>query len=354
MNILGALDKVPARLVLVMCGVLVVVLGFVDYVTGPDLSFLIFYLVPVIAGAWVGGGAGGVALAVASAAAWVIADGFAPSPYPHFAVPLWNLAVKFGIFCAIAYSVAALRMAYNRERVLNLRLEESVSQLKQLNEEMEEFNAAVSHDLRTPLIVISGFSRRLLEDLARPLDARAAETVAVIKETADRMSQLVTELLELSRSSRQPLRYDDLDMNEIVTSVIRGLAPVTPENLRINVKGLSPSRGDRLMIHQVFYNLLSNAIKFTRGRADGVIDIGCSDRGDSTLFYVKDNGAGFDMNGAGKLFRVFHRLHSEAEFQGTGVGLAIVKRIVNRHGGEVWGEGSPGSGATFSFTLPRR
>lgn len=108
------------------------------------------------------------------------------------------------------------------------------------------------------------------------------------------------------------------------------------------------------MIHQVFYNLLSNAIKFTRGRADGLIDVGCSDRGDCTLFYVKDNGAGFDMNGAGKLFRVFHRLHSDAEFQGTGVGLAIVKKIVNRHGGEVWGEGSPGSGAIFSFTLPRR
>jgi light-regulated signal transduction histidine kinase (bacteriophytochrome) len=167
------------------------------------------------------------------------------------------------------------------------------------------------------------------------------------------MSQLVDDLLSFSRFGRQALQLSDIDMNKLVRNVLDELKLFEArETLDLNLKPLPPARGDQAMIRQVFVNLLSNAIKFTRSQQAAVIEIGSKLDDGTNTYYVRDNGVGFDMTDADKLFEVFKRGHSSQEFEGTGVGLAIVKRIVERHCGRVWAEGKPNEGATFYFSLP--
>ena len=168
------------------------------------------------------------------------------------------------------------------------------------------------------------------------------------------MSQLVDDLLTFSRSEHWQMEPSDIDMGELAKAVFEELKSTIPEQtLRLDVKALPPARGDQSMIRQVFVNLLSNAIKFTRPKGAGVIEIGCIVKEIQNIYYVKDNGVGFDMQYANKLFSVFQRFHSPEEFEGTGIGLAIVQCIIHRHGGQVWAEGEVNKGATFYFTLPR-
>jgi light-regulated signal transduction histidine kinase (bacteriophytochrome) len=168
------------------------------------------------------------------------------------------------------------------------------------------------------------------------------------------MLQLIDDLLTFSRSEHQQMKPSDIDMGELAKRVFEELKSMTPERtLQLNIKTLPPARGDQSMIRQVFVNLLSNAIKFTRPKGAGVIEIGCMVKKNLNIYYVKDNGVGFDMRYASKLFGVFQRHHTVDEFEGTGIGLAIVQRIIQRHGGQVWADGEVNKGATFYFTLPR-
>jgi two-component system sensor kinase len=227
--------------------------------------------------------------------------------------------------------------------------------LEGTNAELESFSYSVTHDLRAPLRAIHGFSRILLEDHNAKLDPEAQRLLGVIDQNTRRMGQLIDDLLAFSHLGRTDLSTGPVDMKELAQTVadeIQRNDNGRQGPLEIRIDPLPPARGDRGLLRQVMSNLLQNAAKFTRDRPSARIEVGSRADSGQTVYFVKDNGAGFDARYADKLFGVFQRLHSTEQFDGTGVGLAIVKRIVQRHGGRVWAEGAVNQGATFFFTLP--
>jgi two-component system sensor kinase len=236
---------------------------------------------------------------------------------------------------------------------LNLSLETS-------NKELEAFSYSVSHDLRGPLRAIDGFSRILLQDYMNTLDNEGKRLLNIVSNNTRKMGQLIDDILSFSRVGRKEIGLSEINMGKLVKDVLGELNPDTDgRKIKINIKPLPNAHADVSMIRQVLVNLLSNAIKFTVPRADALIEVGSDTHISSdkkgfseNIYYVKDNGVGFDMNYAHKLFGVFQRLHGVDEFEGTGIGLAIVKRVIDKHGGHVWAEGKVNEGAIFSFTLP--
>ena len=236
---------------------------------------------------------------------------------------------------------------------LNEALRARAAELEASNKELESFSYSVSHDLREPLRTIDGFSRILQKDYSEKLDAEAQRLIDIIRGGTQRMDLLISNLLSFSRIGRKQMELSEIDMGELAKAVSEEVRSAVPERkLRFNIKRLAAARGDPAMVRQVMVNLLANAVKFTRGKRLAVIEVGGLVQGDENVYYVRDNGVGFEPQYRDKLFSIFQRLHSEEEFEGTGVGLAIVQRIVQRHGGHVWAEGKVGCGATFYFTLP--
>lgn len=236
---------------------------------------------------------------------------------------------------------------------LEQRVIERTAQLEAANKELEAFSYSVSHDLRAPLRAIDGFSRILLEDHAEKVDEDGKRILEVVRANAQKMSQLIDDLLAFSRLGRKSIEPSPIDMTELAKSVFAELNPGDSGSLQLQLREIPPAHGDRALVRQVFVNLLSNATKYSRAKDAPLIEVGGGIDNGHNIYYVKDNGAGFDMKYANKLFGVFQRLHGPDEFEGTGVGLAIVQRIINRHGGKVWAEGQVNEGATFYFSLPR-
>jgi two-component system sensor kinase len=218
---------------------------------------------------------------------------------------------------------------------------------------MESFSYSVSHDLRAPLRIIDGLSDILLKDYHDKLDDEGNNLLKLIQGNTKRMDQLVLALLEFSKAGRQEMSKDEINMEKAAALISGDLKAMFLErNINVDIKELPPAHGDIMLIRQVLTNLLSNAVKFTKDRDVASIEVGGRREGSENVYYVKDNGAGFDMEYADKLFKVFQRLHTLKEFEGIGIGLSIVDRIIKRHGGRVWAEGIPDEGATFYFTLP--
>jgi len=220
---------------------------------------------------------------------------------------------------------------------------------------LDGFTYSVSHDLRAPLRAIDGFSMMVLKEYADKLDDEGRRKLNVIRSNTQQMGRLIDDLLTFSRMGRKEMANASLDMEALVRSAWRELTQLNPERrIQFSVQRLPHGMGDQTLIKEVVVNLLSNAIKFTKHRENAIVEVGAYPEKETDVYFVKDNGAGFDMQYHDKLFGVFQRLHSVDEFEGTGVGLAIVERIIHRHGGRVWAEGKEGEGATFYFTLPRR
>jgi light-regulated signal transduction histidine kinase (bacteriophytochrome) len=270
-----------------------------------------------------------------------------------------NIAQEVATQLAIAVTQARLyaRVKQHAEE-LELRVRERTAELVAANKELDAFSYSVSHDLRAPLRAIDGYARMLEEDYGHTLDAEGNRLLGVVRRNTQRMGQLIDELLAFSRLGREPLRTRPVKLNDLVKQIVEETrAEHSGRIIDIVIGSLGIAEVDPALLKQALVNLLTNAIKFTRDNPAATIEIGSIsqiDRGEPITYYVRDNGAGFDMQYYDKLFGIFQRLHSNAEYPGTGVGLAIVQRVIHRHGGRIWAEAKPGEGATFYFTLEQR
>lgn len=236
---------------------------------------------------------------------------------------------------------------------LNRELTQKMQQLDVVNKELEAFTYSVSHDLRAPLRAVNGYANMLEEDFGATFDEEGKRLLGVIRYNAQRMGQLIDDLLAFSRLGRKELESSPEDMNTLVEGVLIELNKSVKHNADIRVGKLHRASVDYGLVHQVFLNLISNAVKYSSKKEKPVVEIDSKEEGDEVIFSVRDNGAGFDMRYYDKLFGVFQRLHKMDEFEGTGVGLAIVQRIVSKHYGRVWAESEVGKGATFFVALPK-
>jgi PAS domain S-box-containing protein len=256
---------------------------------------------------------------------------------------------------ALLEDITEQKSAEESIKKLNDELQLRAKALEGANQELESFSYSVSHDLRTPLRAIDGFSHILLEDYADKLDDEGKRLLNIVRDNTSRMGQLIDDILKFSRTGRLELSFTEINMEKLAHEVFEELQPSdTDSKLQLEVEPIPPVTGDSAMMRQVFVNLLSNAIKFSRPRETARIKVGGSIEGNEAIYYVKDNGVGFDMQYVDKLFGVFQRLHGVTEFEGTGIGLAIVKRIITRHGGRVWAEGKVNEDATIYFALPTK
>ncbi|MGE5262036.1 MAG: PAS domain S-box protein [Acidobacteriota bacterium] len=251
----------------------------------------------------------------------------------------------------IAHDITDRKQVEEKISGLNRDLERRSTELAATNRELESFSYSVSHDLRTPLTSIESLAHLALEDYGTQLSEQVHEVLSLIQANAQATTTLVEDLLRFSRTSRLPLNKQPVEMSEMVSQVLNELRATPIDRLGLVVGELNAANADPILIKQVWTNLLSNAIKYTRSRDKARIEIGMERHDGQEVYFVKDNGVGFDMAQADKLFGVFQRLHSEEEYEGTGVGLAIVERIIRRHGGRVWAEAEVDRGATFFFTL---
>jgi PAS domain S-box-containing protein len=255
--------------------------------------------------------------------------------------------------------VDELKRAEEKIQQANNELEERVilrtAELQAVVKELEAFSYSVSHDLRAPLRAVNGFAEIMLNEFGTQIPSEALRYLERIRNGAQRMGELIDDLLRFSRLSRQSMGHGEVDSFMLVQSVVDESAPQREgRQIDIRIGNLPACHGDAALLRQIWVNLISNAIKYTGGREAAVIEIGCERKNNENVFFVRDNGTGFNMKYSNKLFGVFQRLHRADEFEGTGVGLAIAQRIVNRHGGRIWADAAEGRGATFFFTIAEK
>lgn len=259
---------------------------------------------------------------------------------------------KLSAILPVITRALAVRKLRRQNAELQTRITERTTDLEMANEELEAFTSSISHDLRSPLRTIGGLANVALEESGSLIPEKSQKHLQTVISMAAQMSQLVDDLLKFSRFNRQPLTKQPVVMSRLVEDVIRELRLATAgEPVQIEVGALPNCHADPALLRQVLINLLSNALKFSRGKASRTVEIGSLKETAETVYFVRDNGAGFDMRYAQKLFAIFQRMHRPEEFEGTGVGLSIVQRIVQRHGGRIWAEAEVNKGATFYFTL---
>ncbi len=257
------------------------------------------------------------------------------------------------VYIIISINIKSIKNADEKIKQLNFDLQVNNAQLELANSELEAFSYSISHDLKAPLRAMVSFSDLLKERYARVLDENGKTFLNTISENGQTLSTMVDKLLEFSRLGRQDIQKTKVDMNSLLAKSVNEINLMVKHHAKINIHPMEPIAGGyAVLLSIVWNNLISNAVKYSNKMENPVIDIGSIIKNNKLVFYVKDNGAGFNMEYAGKLFGVFKRLHSQTEFEGIGIGLAIVRRIIEKHGGKIWVESELSKGATFYFTLP--
>jgi PAS domain S-box-containing protein len=265
----------------------------------------------------------------------------------------WNIVYKYGQWFANGRDITQQQKNEQEIKQLNTDLQRNVAQLELTNKELESFSYSVSHDLRAPLRSINGYSQIIQEEYSAQMGDEPKRLFGIIRNNAKKMGTLIDDLLSFARMGKKEVVRVPIDFTKLVEPIITEQKNAAKNKVNISLQPLAAATGDPVLLAQVFVNLISNAIKYSAKAEHPAVEIGSYDKGEELVYYVKDNGAGFDMNYAHKLFGVFQRLHSHSEFEGTGVGLAIVQRIVVKHGGRVWAEGKVDEGAAFYFSLPK-
>ena len=271
-------------------------------------------------------------------------------------MPFLDQQGKIRQYVAIRTDATKRKVAEETVRRLNTdlehKVEERTAQLEAANRELEAFSYSVSHDLRAPLRTIDGFSQAVLEDFGANLPDQGRLYLQAIRSSAQRMGSLIDDLLRLAQLTQQEMDKQVIDTGRLVHGTLNDLGfPWPDRQVEVRIGELPASSGDPVLLKQLWLNLVSNALKYTSKREKAAVEIGCKTTNGTQTFFICDNGTGFDMRHAGKLFKVFQRLHHLEDYEGTGLGLAIVQRIVQRHGGRVWAEAAVDRGATFYFTL---
>jgi PAS domain S-box-containing protein len=279
-----------------------------------------------------------------------------PHTYVTVKFPLIDAAGRAYALCGISTDITDRKRAEDEVGVLNTELEQRVRQrtaeLETSTKELDAFAYSVSHDLRAPLRSIHGFSQVLLEDYAEQLDQTAVGYLIRLQANASRMAQLIDDLLRLSRTTRTELYREPIELGHLSRAILNELRAAEPDReVEVIIDGPLEATGDSHLVNLALQNLISNAWKFSAKRSGAKITLGSFVRGHERVFFVRDTGAGFDPRFAGKLFEPFQRLHTDTDFEGSGIGLAIVHRVIRRHGGTIWAESVPDQGATFFFTL---
>jgi signal transduction histidine kinase len=255
---------------------------------------------------------------------------------------------------SLTTEIAERKCAENLIQCLNLQLKQKIVDLDEANQDLEAFSYSISHDLWAPLRAIAGYARMLKQDYGHCFDGASLLLLTMILDNARLMGELIEDILSFTRLGRQEIKRTLIDMTALARTVFAELKGWERERAgHLSLNDLPPAQGDRTLVHQVLINLLTNALIFTGTRQDAAITLNRWCEGDENIYSVTDNGVGFDMQYVDKLFNVFQRLHLSSEFAGTGVGLAIVHKIIQKHGGRVWAEGYVNEGATFYFSLPR-
>jgi PAS domain S-box-containing protein len=266
--------------------------------------------------------------------------------------PMYNAGGNLIGCVHTARDITARKEAEEALKKANEALKKHAAGLEAANRELESFSYSVSHDLRAPLRAIAGFTGMILDENGASFDSETRRKFHIVQENARKMGQLIDDLLRLSRLGRAALNRSKLDMKSLASEIFQEIRMMEPEReIVFEIGDMPAAEGDPAMIRQLLVNLLANAVKFTREKKPARIEVGSFERSGHPVYHVRDNGAGFDMKYYNKLFGVFQRLVAESQFEGTGVGLAIVQRIVQRHGGQVWADGKVGEGACFYFTL---
>lgn len=266
----------------------------------------------------------------------------------------WNGIIKDGKWFINARDITQHKTVAGQIKQLNDELQRNLIQLEVTNKELESFSYSVSHDLRAPVRSLNGYSKILQEDYNDKLDDEGRRLLQIIQNNADKMGQLIDDLLSFSKLGKKEILKSEINSERMVDNILTDIATNTPHKANVVRTQLATTFADHALLTQVWINLLSNAIKYSSKKPNPKVEVGSYQTDDETIFYVRDNGAGFSMDYAHKLFGVFQRLHKASDFEGTGVGLAIVQRIIVKHGGRVWAEGKENEGATFYFALPNR
>jgi signal transduction histidine kinase len=292
-------------------------------------------------------------LALVLATSCIVGFGLSALLQHYISGPIVNLAATMKKVSARRdYSLRAQQESEDEIGQLVGGFNEMLGQIETAHQELESFTYSVSHDLRAPLRALDGFSEMLEEDHADQLPEEGRRHLKTIRRSVRRMSQLIDDLLAFSQLGRQTLRKQAVDTARLVQEVLAELGSPWPDRrVELRVGPLPPCEGDAALLRQVWTNLLSNALKYSSKREQAVVEIGCKEQQGDNVYFVRDNGTGFDMRHVDKLFGVFQRLHQPGDYEGTGVGLAIVHRIVKRHGGRIWADAAVDRGATFYFTL---
>ncbi len=332
--------------------VFTLLLGFVDYLTGFELRIDVFYLLPISFAIWYISKKAAIFISSMSILLIFFSDLLSKPDYSFHFIDLWNLAMVLLFFIIVTVSLSKLRITLDEQRRLSLELQKALNDIKRTNESLEAFSYSVSHDLRAPLQRIEVYAQMIDEDYLHKLDETGKDYIHRMCYNAQVMKDLIDALLTFSRYSHGNLNRSKVDLTTLVKKTLEESAKGWPgRKVEMGITEGVTAYGDLALLQVIISNLIGNAWKFTKHRPVARIEFGLTKIDGKDVYFIRDNGAGFSMENAKRLFNPFQRLHSESEFPGIGIGLATVQRIIHRHGGRIWAESEVDKGATFYFTL---